>query len=199
LENVVGPFIAREVRMKRFKIFNVYLALFTPMVAGILAGCAAAPTKSIDVSESLRHSLDQAGLNKVSVAQDRDKGVVTLGGNVTAEADKSRAESIAASIAGGQVVADEIAVVPAGNEQDAKAMNSDLDKGIEQNLDAALIQNKLKQYVKFSVKNEVVTLTGDVDSETLRRQSAQIASAVPNVRQVVNELQVRKQKATSSD
>jgi osmotically-inducible protein OsmY len=31
----------------------------------------------------------------VSVSQDRDKGVVTLGGHVAADGDKSQAESIA--------------------------------------------------------------------------------------------------------
>ena len=46
-------------------------------------------------------------------------------------------------MAGAQVVADEIAVIPVGVEEDAKAVNSDLDKGIEENLDAALIQNKM--------------------------------------------------------
>ena len=102
------------------------------------------------MTDSLRHLLDQAGLKNVSIAQDRDKGVVTLGGNVPADADKSRAESIAMSITAGQVVANQIAVVPTGNESDAKTVNSDLDKGIEQNLDAALVQNKLLEIRRAS-------------------------------------------------
>ena len=48
-------------------------------------------------------------------------------------------------------------------------MNSDLDKGIEQNLDAALIESKLHDGVKYAVKNHVVTLTGEVDSQSKRR------------------------------
>ena len=43
-------------------------------------------------------------------------------------------------------------------------MNSDLDKGIESNLDAALIRDNLHDDVKYAVKNNVVTLTGEVDS-----------------------------------
>jgi hypothetical protein len=39
-----------------------------------------------------------------------------------------------------------------------------LDKGIEKNLDAALIQNKLHDNVKYDVKSGVVTLTGEVIS-----------------------------------
>ena len=97
------------------------------------------------------------------------------------------------------MVANQIAVLPSGAESDAKKMNSDLDKGIESNLDAVLIQQKLHDNVKYSVKNNVVTLTGDVDSESKRGRAQEIASTVPNVQQVVNELQVKAQKATSSN
>ena len=47
-----------------------------------------------------------------------------------------------------------------GAEKEAKAVNSDLDQDIEKNLDAALIQNKLHESVKYEVNNRVVTLTG---------------------------------------
>jgi osmotically-inducible protein OsmY len=96
-------------------------------------------------------------------------------------------------------VANEIAVVPQGAESDAKTVNSDLDQGIEKNLDAALIQNNLRKNVNFSVKGGVVTLTGEVNSQTLRAATEDVASRVPNVRQAVNELQVKDQKATSSN
>ena len=87
---------------------------------------------------------------------------------------------------------------PLGAESDAKKMNSDLDKGIESNLNAALIKNKLHDSVHYAVKNHVVTLTGEVDSQVKRARAEQVASAVVNVQQVVNELQVKGQKATSS-
>jgi hyperosmotically inducible periplasmic protein len=173
-------------------------ALLAIVAAGFLAACSHT-AKSPEVSGDIRKGLDQAGLRKVSVTQDRDKGVVTLGGQVAGDADKAQAEAIATSAAGGQVVSDQIAVVPPGDEADAKTMNSDLDKGIEQNLDAALIQGKLRDGVEFAVRNHVVTLTGQVDSESKRRAAAQIAGSVPNVQQVVNELQVKNQKATSSE
>jgi hyperosmotically inducible periplasmic protein len=166
---------------------------------GVLAGCSTAVKQSPDVSDSIRRSLDQSGFKNVSVTEDREKGVVTLGGNVMADADKAQAESIAKSIADPQVVSDQIAVIPSGDASDAKAVNSDLDEGIEKNLDAALIQNKLKKKVKFEVKNGVVTLTGDVNSEGKRTRAQGVASAVPNVQQVVNEIQIKDQKATSSN
>ena len=124
---------------------------------------------------------------------------MTLGGHVTANNDKVQAESIATSIAGGQVVSDQIAVIPRGGESDAKAVNSDLDKGITNNLDAALIQNKFHESVKYDVNNRVITLTGEVESQSKRRRAEDVASSVPNVRQVVNELQIKNQKATSSE
>jgi osmotically-inducible protein OsmY len=77
-------------------------------------------------------------------------------------------------------------------------VNSDLDQGIEKNLDAALIQNKMHHNVKYEVKSGVVTLTGDVNSEELRSIAEKVAAGVPNVQQVVNDLQVKNQKASSS-
>jgi hyperosmotically inducible protein len=180
------------------KTLTHWSTLLTMFALGIIAGCSQS-NKSQDVSGTVRQSLDQANLKSVSVNQDRDKGVVTLGGHVAADADRAQAESIAKSVAGGQVVADQIAVLPLGAESDARAMNSDLDKGIEQNLDAALIQNKMHRSVKYAVKNHVVTLTGEVDSEAGRQEAGSVAASVPNVEQVVNELQVKNQKATSSE
>ncbi|MGD1097035.1 MAG: BON domain-containing protein [Bryobacteraceae bacterium] len=181
--------------MKTFKPRLFLLAV----VVGTLVGCSTTPPKSADVSDSIRKSLDQAGFKDVSASQDRDKGVVTLSGQVAMDADKARAESIAQSIAAGQVVSNQIAVVPAAAESDAKAVNSDLDKGIGTNLDAALIEAKLHDNVKYDVKNHVVTLTGEVNSQANRERAEMVASAVLNVQQVVNELQVRGQKATSSN
>lgn len=173
-------------------------SLIAAFIAIALVGCSPSPPKAPDVADSIRKSLDNANLKDVSVSQDRDKGVVTLGGHVPAEAAKAQAESIAKSLAGTQVVANEIAVTPAGAEKDAKNVNSELDKGISHNLDAALTQNRLHDFVKYDVKNGVVTLTGDVVSQAVREDAQKIAAGVPNVQQVVNELQVKNQRASTS-
>ena len=185
--------------MLHLKALNLCSALVALLVAGISVGCSQTSAKSPDVSASARTSLDQAGLKDVSVTQDRDKGVVTLAGHVATEGDKAQAESVVKSIAGTQVVSNQIAVVPPGGESDALKMNSDLDKGIESNLDAALINDRLRQGVGYAGNNHVVTLTGAVDSQAKRAQVEEVASAVPNVHQVVNELQVKEQKASSSN
>jgi hyperosmotically inducible protein len=158
------------------------LVTLTLLAMGTTVGCSG-PSASPDVSDSIRKSLDQAGFKTVSVSQDRDKGIVTLGGQVASENDKSEAESLAKSFAGSQVVADQIAVIPVGVEKEAKAVNSDLDQGIENNLDAALIQNKMHDDVTYKVKSGVVTLTGEVNSEDKRTHAEQVATGVPNVHQ----------------
>jgi hyperosmotically inducible periplasmic protein len=181
--------------MKTTKLLVIVLTL---LAIGTVVGCSKFSAKSPDVSDSIRKSLDQAGLKDVSVSQDRDKGIVTLGGQVATDDQKAQAESLAKSFAGTEVVANQIAVIPVGVEKEAKAMNSDLDKGIEKNLDAALIQNKMHDNVKYSVKSGVVTLTGEVNSQDKRTRAEKVATGVPNVQQVVNNLQVKNQKATSA-
>ena len=190
----------REAKRQEIKIMKtpkLFLSLLLLLLAASLAGCATTP-KSPDVSDSIRRALDQPAFKDISVSQDRDKGVVTLGGHVASDAAKSQAESIARSIAGAQVVANQISVITPGTESETKAVNSALDKCIANNLDAALIQNGLHDKVKYAVTMGVVTLTGEVDSQAKRSQAASVASSVPNVQQVVNELQVKNQKATSS-
>ena len=180
------------------KTLTLSVTLMALLAVGILSGCSQTSTKSPEVSDNIRKSLDQAGFKNVSVSQDREKGVVTLGGKVASENDKSQAELLAKSLAGSQVVADQIAVIPVGIENAAKTVNADLDDGIEKNLDAALIQNNMHDDVKYAVKSNVVTLSGEVNSQSKRDQAERVAASVPNVKQVVNDLQVKNQKASSS-
>lgn len=100
------------------------LTLVTLLALGTLAGCSGNATKSADVptaaksaevSANIRKSLDQADLKDVSAMHDRNTGVVTLGGQVELERDKTDAESIAKSAAGGQVISNQIAVMGAGH------------------------------------------------------------------------------------
>jgi hyperosmotically inducible protein len=183
---------------RKMKTTKLLVGLPAVLAVGIIAGCRQSPPQSPDVSANIRNSLDQAGLKSVSVSQDRVKGIVTLGGQVDTDGEKTQADSLANSLAGGQVVADQIAVIPPGSGKEVRAVNSDLDDGIEKNLDAALILNKMHDHVHYAVKNGVVTLTGEVISQDTSSSAEKLALAVPNVLQVVNDLQVKNQKATSS-
>ncbi len=179
--------------MKSLKSVSFTLIAFA--IAATLA-CSNHP-KAPDVSTDIRHALDQAGLNDVHVSQDRDKGVVDLTGKVQTDDDKGRAESIARSIAGSQVVSNEIGVRPNGDDT-AKKVDSDLDSGIDKNLSAMLVQHRMKKDVSYDVNNGVVTLKGDVSSQSRRASVEKLAEQVPNVKQVVNELEVKNQRATST-
>jgi len=180
-------------KFKMLQHISVALVVF-----GALTGCSNTPTKSPDVVENVRKSLDEGGLKDVSVSQDREKGIVTLAGTTGSEAEKLQAESVAKSFAGSQVVADQIAVRPPGEEKIAKAVDSDLDDGIESNFHAVLVSHRLEHDMTYGVKNGVITLSGTVNSQSKRSLVESMATGVPNVKQVVNELQVKGQKATSS-
>jgi osmotically-inducible protein OsmY len=180
------------------KPLNRISVVLLAMAIGLTVACSDRNAKAPDVAGDIRHSLDQAGLNDVSVSQDRDKNVVTLTGKVASDDEKSRAESIARSVAGSEVVSNEIGVRPNGEESTAKKVDSDLDSGIDKNLDAMLVQHKLKNDVRYDVNNGVVTLKGDVPSQNQRTSVEKLAGQVPNVKQVVNKLEVKHQKATST-
>jgi hyperosmotically inducible protein len=183
--------------MRPLKTVSVLLAFAIALTLALTVACSDT-SKTPDVAGDVRRALDDAGLNDVHVDQDRDKGVVTLSGKVRSNSEKERAESIAKSAAGSQVVSNQIAVRPNGDESTAKKVNSDLDSGIDKNLDAMLVQHRMKKDVKYDVNNGVVTLKGTVPSQDQRSSVQRLAEQVPNVKQVVNELEVKHQKATSS-
>ena len=116
-------------------------------------------------------------------------------GQTTIRRERNRLPS---PLRGNEVVSNEIGVRPNGDEGTAKKVDSDLDSGIDKNLDAMLVQHKLKDNVRYDVSNGVVTLKGTVPSQDRRSSVQKLAEQVPDVKQVVNELEVRHQRATSS-
>lgn len=171
------------------------LFLTLAMMLAMTLGCA---RQAPDVTRNVRQALDAAGLSSVNVSQDRAKNVVTLSGNVATDNDKARAESVAKTNAGDAVIADEIAIRPAGEESTARKVDAELDSGIDKNLEAKLVQHRLNHDVKYDVSEGVVTLKGNVPSRSERDSAEKLAQQVPNVKQVVNELEVKGQKATST-
>jgi hyperosmotically inducible protein len=135
----------------------------------LLMGCSDTQS-SPDVKTSVESSLTQAGLTTVKVAQNREKGVITLSGEVTSEQDKQKAAELAKAAASTLVVANEIGVRPVGNESDAKKIDSSLDTAIEKNFDAMVIGKTVAKDVKFASKNSVLTLSGSVASQNNRAE-----------------------------
>jgi hyperosmotically inducible periplasmic protein len=178
--------------------YKISVAIVTATLLIVALSCSSSQ-KSPDVKADVEKALSQANLGDVKVSQDRDKGVLTLSGDVSTDADKQRAENVARSAVGSTsfVIANQIGIRPSGFESESKHIDSSLDSGIEKNFEAALTAKQLNQGVKYSSKNGVLTLTGEVDSVKKRHELEQLAASVPNVKQVVNELQIKKMKASS--
>ncbi len=148
---------------------------------------------NVSYKDNVKQALQQADLTDVSVSEDQDKNTITLGGSVHSDDAKAKAGDIAKQAAPARVVANEVSVQPVGAESEAKSMASNLDDAIEKNYKAALISKGLdKQHVDFNAKNGVLTLTGSVKTVSARQQAQSAALSVPNVQQVLNQIEVKR-------
>jgi osmotically-inducible protein OsmY len=97
------------------------------------------------------------------------------------------------------VVSNEINIRPEGAKSKAKKIDSNVNDAIEKDFKAMIIANRLeKQHIRFDAKNGVLTLKGDVDTTSQHSQVEKLTTSVPNVQQVVNELDVKGAKRKSS-
>ena len=180
----------RPMKTNVYSRTGVLLMLVT--VFGIGIGCNS-KSNTIRYKDSVKTALEQADLRDVSVSEDTSKNTITLTGTLHTDDAKTRAGEIAQSNAGMRIVANEISVEPVGNEAQARRVESGLDDGIESNFKAGLISKGLdKEDIKFSAKNGVLTLTGSVKTPNERREAQLLAQNMPNVSQVVNQLEVRR-------
>ena len=109
------------------------------------------------------------------------------------ENSRLQAGEVAKAAAGNRIIANEISVQPVGVESKSKDIASDLDSAIEKNYKAALTSKGLdKEHIRFDAKNGVLTLKGRVKNPSERLQAGQLAEATPNVRQVLNQIDVNR-------
>jgi len=154
--------------------------------------CNSRKAENPPLKDNVKKAMEQADLKDVTVDEDVDKNVVTLGGKVHTEDAKNRAGDVAKSAAPNRVIANEISIEPVDNESAAKDIAKNVDDAIEKNYKAALIANHLdKQHISFKSKNGVLTLKGRVNTADDRQAAQDIAKTVPKVQQVINELQVK--------
>jgi osmotically-inducible protein OsmY len=183
--------------MKRLSRFSAVTSaiLASTAFAALLVGvaCSRNSNDNISYKDGVKKSLEQAELTDVSVAEDRDKNTVTLGGTVHSDDAKAKAADVAKGAAGNRIVVNEVSVQPVGAESDAKSVASNIDEAIEKNYKAALISNGLdKQHIDFSAKNGVLVLKGNVKTVAERQLAQQSATSVPNVQQVLNQIDVKR-------
>ena len=175
------------------------MATLAALLLCVAIGCTSNKANTPEVKDQVSKALTNAGYKDVKVDTNNDKQLVTLTGDVKTQEDKEKAEDIAKSAAAGFVVANEIGVRPEGAEGEAKKIDSNVDDAIEKDFKAVIIAHRLeKQHIRFDAKNGVLTLKGDVDTPSQRAQVEKLAASVPNVQQVVNELDVKGAKRKSS-
>jgi hyperosmotically inducible protein len=183
----------------RLKILSV---ISTLLLFGLLVGCSQQQRASAPNTDNIEQSFSQAGLDNVDVKANHNRRVIQLTGNVNTQADKDQAEQIAKNAAPGYTVANEILVKPEGAMGErAEDVANNMDDAIKSNLQAEMAKRPLAkdQDVNFDVKNGVVTLTGNVNSQRQRSQVTEMAKSVPGVKQVVNEMKVQGHATTASE
>src|SRR3954471_9868294 len=156
-----------------------------------IAGCNN-KTSHPDEKSAVTNSLNSNNLNAVSVSQDRDKGVMTLKGDVADADAKAQAESLAKQAAPDYTGANEIGV-RTPQAANAGAVASNLDSAIEDNFKAAIKahENLNDQSIHASAKNGTLVIKGSVKTTAQKKEVSTLAKQVPNVQQVVNELEVK--------
>jgi hyperosmotically inducible periplasmic protein len=171
--------------MKRVMPVMTLLALFT-------IACSTQRVDNASYKDTVQKSLEQADLKDVTVTEDRDKNVVTLGGTLHSEEAKARAAEVAKQSAGPRIVANEISVRPVGMETEARRIDDHLDDAIDSRYKAALISRRLDKSVRYEVKNGVLTLKGNVKTPREREEAQELAANTPDVQQVVNEITINR-------
>ena len=160
--------------------------------AMVIAGCQ---KNHPDEKSAVTNSLNSNNLGSVDVSQDREKGVMTLKGDVANADAKQQAESLAKQAAPDYTIANEIGVRPP-DAANAGAVASNLDSAIEDNFKAAIKahENLNDQSISGSAKNGTLVIKGSVKTAAQKKEVGTLAKQVPNVQQVVNELEVKPNK-----
>ena len=178
------------------KPISIAIVLLTLAFA---VACSQQKANTPDAKPAVQEALKAAGYTNISVSEDRDKGVITLTGDVATDNDKAKAQQVAEGAASGLVVANEIGVRPPDNESQAKSVDKHTDDAIEDQMKAAIAAHKWEnQHIHFTAKNGVLTLKGDVDTAHQREQVNNVAKNISGVQQVVNEIQVKGEKQSAA-
>ncbi|MBI2816664.1 MAG: BON domain-containing protein [Acidobacteria bacterium] len=162
-----------------------------PYFAVLAFVLSVACTTQRSYKDDVSRALEQADLKEVDVTEDAGTNVITLGGKVHSEEAKARAAEVAQGAAGPRIVANEISVEPVGLESEARDIQENRDNAIRDNYRAALMSKGLdKEDIDFEANNGVLTLKGNVKSPKQREEAQELATNIPNVEQVINEIQV---------
>ncbi len=183
---------------KNYKATAIVVAAFSAL---LILGACNNNAQHPDVKDAVDTAMTRHDLGVVKVSQDRDKGVLTLSGDVETPDKKSEAESVAKEAAPGYTIANEIGVRPIGEESQAKAVDSNLDDGIENNYKAAIKAHKDldDQSIHYDAQNGTLVLKGSVKTVAQKKEAALLAKNTPNVKDVIDEIEVNPKKHSTAD
>jgi hyperosmotically inducible protein len=124
---------------------------------------------------------------------------MTIKGNVDSQELKSQAENVAKQAAPDYTIANEIGVRPPGASE-AGAVASNLDSAIEDNYKAMIKSHASlnDQSISADAKNGTLVLKGTVKTTKQKKEAEDLAKKVPNVQQVVNEIEVNPKKHSTA-
>ncbi len=169
-----------------------FMAALSILAISLALGCSNHGSSNPSLKDNVHKALQQADLQNVTVDEDGGKNLITLGGTVHSPDAKARAMEVAKAAAPNRVIANQISIQPVDQEAAARKISSDVDTAIEKEYNAVLIANHLDKGIHYKAKNGVLTLTGKVDTPDDRQAAQQLASSVPNVQQVINQLEVKR-------
>jgi hyperosmotically inducible protein len=181
------------------KLHQSFVLSSVAILAGAMAVAGCNKPAHPDEKSAVNDALKNSSLSAVSVSQDRDKGVMTLKGNLDSQDMKNQAENLAKQAAPDYTIADEIGVRPPGANE-AGAVASNLDSAIEDNYKAVIKAHASlnDQSIHCSAKNGTLVLEGSVKTARQKKEAEDLAKKVPNVQQVVNEIEIKPGKHSTA-
>jgi hyperosmotically inducible protein len=132
-----------------------------------------------------------------------NNGVVTLKGQSPSEIDKELAENVARDTTGVKQVVNQIQVEPGLRPSEASLRESgrigdlEIKADLRERLSAS--QELQGKDIQIVVQDRVITMTGQVETNTQKNGAEQLARGVSNVANVINQLTVGNPSAASAE
>ena len=168
------------------------LPIVALVVTGPMIGACQKNSNAPDYEQRVQDRLKDANLKDVNANWKKDENALHLTGEVKAQADKARAEELAQQVVGtsGRVV----------NEVKVEGVDyNELDSRIEKQLDQMFKEDDQWDRDNFDLtfhsKAGVVTVTGSAPSQTAKDRVTQRVRSVEGVKDVVNDLELKPEKA----
>ena len=138
--------------------------------------------------------LFNTNLNSFDINTDVKNGVVILTGKVESDVDKALAGELVASLKGVESVDNRLTVINKKSHKDSKMLTALTDSKIETVVKTKLLfESEVSgTAIEVEVKQGVVTLTGQVDSDAAKQLAVTMAKNTTDVKSVVDQLKVAK-------